>query len=95
MPARSCRQSAGAARWARARLLGAGGVAVAVHDVTTQPGAFEAVVALGCRSLPIPVRPDWSPAAGADATGMARHLDGAPVPPRGHVRRPQIREEQS
>lgn len=90
MPARSYRQSAGAARWALPCLLSEGGVAVAVHDVTTQAEVFEAVVALGCRSLPGLVGPDWSSAAGAEPTGMARHLAGASVPQHGHVHHLQI-----
>lgn len=71
MPARSYRQSAGAARWALPCVPSQGDAAVAVHDVTTHPEVFEAVVALRDRSLPGLVGPDWSSAAGAEPTGWS------------------------
>lgn len=67
-------QGACAACSALARLLTDAGVALATHDVTADPVAYDAVIALGYRSLPVLVAPDGTSAAGAAAGELARNL---------------------
>ncbi len=50
------------------------GVDVHVQDVITDPDAYEAVIALGYRSLPVLVASDGTSAAGAGASELARRL---------------------
>ncbi|GAC1602045.1 MAG: hypothetical protein NVS3B21_30010 [Acidimicrobiales bacterium] len=56
------------------RYLGDAGVLVEVHDVTTEPDAFDRMVALGYCSLPVLVAPDGSSGVGAGAAELARAL---------------------
>ena len=79
-PARLYCQGACAVCGGLTRLLGDGGVAPGVHDVTTEPHAFEVVAALGYQPLPVLIGPGGSPAAGQDATTLARRLTGATRP---------------
>ena len=76
-----------------ARHLSQGGVAVEVHDVRDKPDAFDEVVALGYRSLPVLVGPDGSSAAGADATALAWRLSGIAGSVGRHVHRQTVGEE--
>lgn len=57
--------------------LAAAGVAVESYDVTADPAAYDAVLALGYRSLPVLVAADGTVAAGADAAVLARRLTRA------------------
>lgn len=55
-------------------LLDDRGVAVEVHDVTSDAQALKTVVAFGFSSLPVLVAPDGTSAAGAEATELAKRL---------------------
>jgi len=92
-PARLYCQGACAVCGGLTRLLGDGGVALEVHDVTTEPHAFEVVAALGYQSLPVLIGPGGSPAAGQDATTLARRLTGATRPAGRGVYPVRIEEE--
>ena len=65
---------------ALARSLTDAGVALATHDVTADSAAYDAVIALGYRSLPVLVTPDGTSAAGAAAGELARGLSAAASP---------------
>ena len=57
-------------------------VDVETHDVTTNPRAYDTVIALGYRSLPVLVGHDGTAAAGAGAGELTRRLSSrveAPV----------------
>lgn len=69
-----------------ARSLVDAGVALEVHDVTSDPVAFDTVTGLGYRSLPVLVAPDGTSAAGPAAGELARALSSAtPLAPDRHV----------
>ena len=70
-------QAACAAGSALARSLIDAGVALATHDVTADPVAYDAVIALGYRSLPVLVAPDGTSAAGPAAGELAQNLSAA------------------
>ncbi|MGC8511037.1 MAG: glutaredoxin family protein [Acidimicrobiales bacterium] len=59
---------------ALSRALVEQGVDFDVHDVTTDPTAYEAMVPLGYSSLPVLVAPDGTSAVGADTGELAREL---------------------
>ena len=50
------------------------GIDVVVSDVTDDPGAFDAVVGLGYRSLPVLIASDGTSAAGEAATELGAQL---------------------
>lgn len=54
--------------------LVAHGVDAETHDVTTDPRAYDTVIALGYRSLPVLVGPDGTAAAGVRAGELALRL---------------------
>jgi len=70
-------QGACAACSALARSLTDAGVALVVHDVAADPSAYDAVIELGYRSLPVLVAPDGTSAAGPAAGALARRLGPA------------------
>ncbi|WP_298442710.1 glutaredoxin domain-containing protein [Ferrimicrobium sp.] len=57
-----------------ARTLTEAGVNLEVYDVIADPHAYDAVIALGYRSLPVLVSPEGFSAAGANAAELARQL---------------------
>ncbi len=67
-------QGASAACSALCNSLMAHGVDVETHDVTTDPRAYDTVIALGYRSLPVLVGPDGTAAAGTGAGELALRL---------------------
>jgi len=76
-PAQLYCQAACAACTTLARSLTDAGVTLTTWDVAADPTAYDAVIALGYRSLPVLVAPDGTSAAGAAAGELARSLSGA------------------
>ena len=63
--------------------LVAHGVDVETYDVSTDPRAYDTVIALGYRSLPVLVSPDGTAAAGARAGELAHRLTSRAEAPAG------------
>lgn len=84
-----CRPGCAACR-GLARQLARGGVVVHVRDVTSDPAAFDDVLSLGYRSLPVLVGSDGSSAAAAGAISLAHRLAGAQGVGESHSSHPQI-----
>ena len=57
-----------------AHQLGESGIEVVVSDVIDDPDAFDAVVGLGYRSLPVLIAPDGTSAAGNAAVELGARL---------------------
>lgn len=94
-PTRLYCQNACAACNGLARYFREADVIPKVHDVTTGSNAFDQVVTLGYRSLPVLVGPDGGSAVGADTTALARRLISSARPVARHVHYQGIEEEQS
>ncbi len=64
------------------------GVDVETHDVTTDPRAYDTVIALGYRSLPVLVGPDGTAAAGELTRRLTSRVEAPVDTKRGRVHGP-------